>query len=476
MNTALAKATPADAAAYRRLLDSVFPPRNRVRESQRCLIPDRPGELEVQSRWFAGEFGTHFTSTCGKTVQIVQFGHWNHAGGPDFVDAAVSIDGETQTGAIELDLDVRDWEHHRHAVNPNYDDVILHLYFDSPPGGETVFTRTSCHRSVVQVRLAWEALLDSQAARFAEADAHLGRCAHPLQEMAGEKIGSLLGAAARFRLQRKGERLRRLEAAHGREQALFQGLAETLGYRRNQLATTVLSQQAPLRQLTRQSAPRCEALLFGRAGFLEGNVVDGAPEDTRGYLTGLWDHWWKLRDEYGSDLGRRPRWNFSGCRPNNHPHRRVAALAAVAMHWDEFRGLVENAQQFSEKRLRDFFDTLAHPYWEHHYTLQAARTDKPRALIGRSRVTELLANQIYPMLIPANAGLWEIYQDMPATLDNVKLRRATARLFGEHPHRAEFTRKVFQQQGLLQIYRDFCLEDASGCRECPFPEQLRQWE
>ena len=32
-----------------------------------------------------------------------------------------------------------------------------------------------------------------------------------------------------------------------------------------------------------------------------------------------------------------------------------------------------------------------------------------------------------------------------------------------------------EQQALLQIYRDFCLEDASECADCPFPEQLAQW-
>jgi hypothetical protein len=30
---------------------------------------------------------------------------------------------------------------------------------------------------------------------------------------------------------------------------------------------------------------------------------------------------------------------------------------------------------------------------------------------------------------------------------------------------------VAHQQGLLQIYEDFCLQDNSDCAQCPFPEQ-----
>jgi hypothetical protein len=34
---------------------------------------------------------------------------------------------------------------------------------------------------------------------------------------------------------------------------------------------------------------------------------------------------------------------------------------------------------------------------------------------------------------------------------------------------------VAQQQGLLQIYEDFCLQDNSDCAHCPFPEQMGKW-
>src|SRR5690606_25380740 len=76
--------------------------------------PGRPGmdELELQARWFGGEFGRAFTGTEGEVIEMVQFGHWNRGAGPDFTEVAVRIDGRLHGGALEIDPDVRDWEAH----------------------------------------------------------------------------------------------------------------------------------------------------------------------------------------------------------------------------------------------------------------------------------------------------------------------------------------------------------------------------
>ena len=65
------------------------------------------------------------------------------------------VDGkEVQRGAIELDPDVRDWERHGHGENPQYEDVVLHVFFETGP--EQFYTRTLNHREVPQVRLELE--------------------------------------------------------------------------------------------------------------------------------------------------------------------------------------------------------------------------------------------------------------------------------------------------------------------------------
>jgi len=63
----------------------------RVHERALFVSPRIPNELELQARWFAGDFGKHFVSTTGDKIDIVQFGTWNREAGPDFRDAAVRI-------------------------------------------------------------------------------------------------------------------------------------------------------------------------------------------------------------------------------------------------------------------------------------------------------------------------------------------------------------------------------------------------
>src|SRR6266536_1914466 len=75
----------------------------RVRERALFLASRIPNELELQARWFAGDFGTHFVSTAGDKIDIVQFGTWNREAGPDFRDAAIKINGSDPIrGCIEL--------------------------------------------------------------------------------------------------------------------------------------------------------------------------------------------------------------------------------------------------------------------------------------------------------------------------------------------------------------------------------------
>ncbi len=426
------------------------------------------GELEMQSRWYAGEFGERFTSTGGREVEVCDFGHWNHAAGPDFVDCAVMVDGELRRGAIELDPDVRDWERHGHGRNANYDAVVLHLFVRAPEAA-VVYTRTSAHLEVPQVRLDLSKLEEFSVGRYAEA--RLGRCAAPLRDMSEGKVDSLLAAAARFRMKRKGERMVGTAKIHGREQALFQGVAEALGYARNRRPMLVLSQRFPLRML-KSAEGEAEALLFGAAGFLDPEIYERGGSGGKDYLRRLWEGWWKRRGEMA---GEALKWDFSGIRPGNHPHRRLGALMAIVRNWKMFATLTASAKGFEARGVADFFESLEHPFWDVHYTLTSGPAERAIALVGAARAGDILANQVYPLLMREDATLWKEYAKLPAKMESGSVRRAAARLLGKHPDRPGLTRRVFQQQGLLQIYADYCLADASGCRECPFPEQLGEW-
>ena len=442
-----------------------------VREPEIEIIP----EIELQAMWFGGEFGRHFSGTGGEEIEVIQFGHWNRGAGPDFTEVAVTVDGELKKGTLEIDLSASSWEQHGHGANPNFDDVVLHVFLSGPEQNR-FFTRNSRHQSVTQLQLKPEALSVASARPLPEA--FPGRCLTPLSEMEEAKVESLFVSAAQFRAKRKHDRLKAMADATSPRQAIFQAICEALGFRHNKTAMAILAQRNPLGELIGTETETREAQLFGAAGFMDAEGYDNAGSDEAvQYLKKLWSHWWKIRpDVEPEDAARKIQWKLSGTRPVNHPQRRVGAIAAILERWHYLAVIWDRPGEDLEKKWETRCDELSHPYWDFHYTLASKPSQKPMRLVGKDRRRDILGNVLFPWCLGRQKSLWSTFARMPGVDSNEKLRRAQLRLFGESKRAAEFSKKYYQQQALLQIYEDFCLADASECRDCPFPEQLRQWK
>jgi hypothetical protein len=456
---------------------------DRVREGALFVSLRIPSELELQARWFAGDFGKQFISTTGDRVDVVQFGTWNREAGPDFRDAAIRINGSDPIrGCIELDLLDRSWETHGHATNPAFEDTALHVFVAK--SGREFFTRTKSNRNVPQVCIDPASLPDVFGGN--PPLVRPGRCQAPLSNLPEERVCNILDAAAQFRLRQKASRIRHKIENHGRDEALFQEIAGALGYKENKLPFALLAQRLPLK-LLRENSDDSEALLFGIAGFLQTADLEIYKKSAREYVRELWDGWWPHRDGLQRFVLPTKVWRISGTRPVNHPQRRLAALAILARAWPR---LQRASGESSVAAANDFFQALKHPFWNFHYTLTSEAAPKKMALIGESRVADILANVLFPFWLaeeidlsrgvpPPRTGktsLWEEYTKLPARLSNRRVETAGTRLFGNDVRRARFVNTVSHQQGLLQIYEDFCMQDNSDCAQCPFPEQMAKWK
>jgi hypothetical protein len=308
----------------------------------------------------------------------------------------------------------------------------------------------------------------------------------------------VLDAAAQFRLQKKAARIRaKIEncqsnasatpvrlgprtSDHGADEALFQEIAAALGYKENKLPFTLIAQRLPLK-LLRRNLDDTEAILFGLAGFLETPDLAIYKKSAKNYVRDLWDRWWPHRDRLQRLILPAKIWKLTSTRPVNHPQRRLAALAALVHEWAAFRRSMRKRTAIAMEK---FFGGLDHPFWTMHYTMAAVASPVPMALVGESRVADILANVIFPFWratdadpsIPLGTSVWAEYTKLPARLTNRRLETAATRLFGESPQRRDFTKTLAQQQALLQIYEDFCLQDNSDCAHCPFPEQMAKWK
>ena len=424
-------------------------------------------ELHLQALWFAGQMGRDFVTVDGQVVKMVQFGHWNHSAGPDFLHTAIEVDGDLRSGSLELDHRMSDWDSHGHAENEAFNNVVLHVVFSDE--GKQYFTRTLDHRQVPLVVVSESVLLEALQWPVGNVpNAHPGRCCGPLSGMDAGHLDQLMLAAAKHRATIKARRRMRTIEVLGEDEWLWQALAETLGYRPNRLAMVLLAQRLPILEMVRMPE-LIESVLFGAAGFLSAGIHDCSALESRVYLRGLWETWWRVRDAYEPIPERQIPWTFSGIRPVNHPQRRIGCLAMVARSWESFKRACESG-------LDDYFCRLEHTYWRHHYTLKSKRSSKVLGLMGEQRIHDFQINHLLPVRLAADDKMaWELYLKIPAPAISGKVDKASVRLFGNSDRKKTYLRKAWQHQALLQIYQDFCLRDVSDCLNCPFPEQLAQW-
>src|SRR5471032_385032 len=203
----------------------------------------QPTEMEAQALWFEQLYQPVLTTDDGRTVEIIQPGFWNHGGGPDFTRAVVRFkkngktDDDVTIGNVEVHLRPADWNAHGHHADAAYNETILHVVWETK-GGKAFFPATASFRRVPQIVLGtqlvapWAELQPLCAAllRRPLPGAVPGRCSPELAKLSADQIVDILRAAGLFRLRQKARRWFWRGQIAGPEQALFEALAEALGF------------------------------------------------------------------------------------------------------------------------------------------------------------------------------------------------------------------------------------------------------
>lgn len=90
--------------------------------------------------WQTLEFDVqHLKTVCGKRVSIIDQGELNPGAGPDFLRAKLQIGELTWSGSVEIHKRAQDWNHHKHQQSSAFNNVILHVVFDTPEAD--IYTR-----------------------------------------------------------------------------------------------------------------------------------------------------------------------------------------------------------------------------------------------------------------------------------------------------------------------------------------------
>ena len=190
-----------------------------------------------------------------------------------------------------------------------------------------------------------------------------------------------------------------------------------------------------------------------------------------------------MRPEFEEYILPGTAWRMHGIRPANHPHRRLGAAVALLVKHNGLLERVTGAIE-SDGDPAKLFLQIRDPYWNRHFTLGGKMQGREAELIGEARAQEIVMNVVLPFVAAmADTGgdrsLLEKARARYAALrvvpSNSILRLASQQLFGT----PRLSRPLFvasrRQQGLMQIFHDFCLNDKSACHQCQFPELVKRW-
>lgn len=402
------------------------------------------------------------------------------------------------TGDIEVDIQSAGWWAHGHDKNPNFKNVILHVIWDGTE--ETSRRPAAASRGEPSMALPPAvAICRKLDAPLAELIAWLSsdisdslpeglrdQCSAPLGELPSEKIRELLLQAAQIRFRSKAAQLQARARHVGWDQSLWEGLFRALGYKHNTWPMQCLSESRSRWHTPRTSPIELQARLLGMAGLLPTELTR-REAGADGYVRAVWDHWWRESETLSDCVLPRDVWRFHGQRPANHPQRRIA----LAAHWLAANNLSDGLERWCARKFSDgemtpalleLLQTKPDEFWSWHWTIRSPRLKKPQPLLGASRVTDVAVNVILPWLwVRAFEGknsalqreIERRFNTWPAAEDNAVLRLARQRLLAGASRRA--LRSAAEQQGLIQIVRDFCDHSNAVCDNCRFPELVRNW-
>ncbi len=395
-------------------------------------------------------------TTDGKRVEIVSPGLHNTDAGPDFQQAKIKIGDTLWAGNAEVHLTSSDWKRHGHLTDKAYDNVILHVvYRDDEPvlreDGTRIPTIALMDRIAPELQQRYQKLIFGEQQIIA--------CEKTIGRLESMVIHNWLTRVLIERLQKRSLNvLKTLETNRGDwEETFYQYLAANFGFKTNALPFELLARSLPQLILAKHknNPMQVEALIFGQAGFLEGELVDEYP------LT-LQKEYQFLQKKYKLTPIEKHLWKFLRLRPSNFPTIRLAQFAALVSQSNHLFSKVLDLED--PKKLRTLFTDLhVNPYWDNHYQFDKEAKPSPKNL-GKASVDVLILNTLVLFLFTyGNSLQLERYVDrglallefIPAEQNNIIENFVTLGVKAN---------SAYETQALLELKKSYC--DRKQCLQC----------
>jgi hypothetical protein len=392
----------------------------------------------------------------GEELEIFSAGLHNSDSGPDFHNARIRIGETVWAGNVEVHLSASDWQKHGHATDGAYDNVILHVvYRDDVPlflsNGRKVPTLELHNRISEELYNKYHKLVFGNQTFIP--------CENGIATVDGLTMQNWLTRVLVERMEKRSVNVAAALAINKGdwEETFYQFLAANFGFKVNALPFELMAKSLP--QLTlaknKNNPMQIEALIFGQAGFLEGEFNDEYPlklQQEYGYL----------RKKYNLKPIENHLWKFMRLRPQNFPTIRLAQFAALIVQSNHLLSKILDIKEV--KALRGLFTEIkVNDYWEDHYRFDVPSKPSSKNM-GDGSIDILLLNTVALFLFSYGKQHQQQYyisrslkllENLPAEKNNI---------IADFVNLGVKINTAFESQALLELKNNYC--NYKKCLQC----------
>ena len=398
---------------------------------------------------------TELFCSSGERLEILNPGLANRHAGPDFSNAKLKIGGTFWAGNVEIHLRSSDWFAHHHEDDPAYDTIILHVVYED----DALIYRKDGNKivSFILKDLFQPSLLQTYHQLINSA--HSFPCEKQISSIEPVYVNSFLTRLTTERLQMKaGQIFRKLELSKGDWAAVFYYfMAGNFGFKVNTVPFELLADSLPYPLFAKHKDQplQIEALIFGQAGFLNGNYIEDYPLQLHREYT-------FLKKKYNLNPVPVSMWKFLRMRPQNFPTVRLAQFAALITRSHHLFSQILELDLVSS--FQDLFNKLpVHSYWNTHYHFGSITAQK-NCQMGISSINNLIINGVALFLFAYGKYINDsILTDRALNLME-QLPAEKNAIVQEYESAGIVAGNAFRSQALLQLNKNYCTQ--KKCLNC----------
>jgi len=390
-------------------------------------------------------------------INIIDVGEHNTNAGPDFLNAKIKMDNLTWVGNVEIHVNSSDWKKHKHQNDKAYNNVILHLvYIDDKTikteKGEIPLTLELNNRLDVELLTKYKNIFNQKETILCSS--HLSSVNDELWEATLQNLTT----------ERFANKVIEIEdslcnSTNDLEWVLFSLIAKCLGLKVNKQAMQMLAQSIPFKVLRKyqENSFQFSALLFGQAGFLEGEFKEEYPSK-------LQKEYQYLTQKHSLVPLEKFVWKFMRLRPASFPAVRIAQLQEI-MSQPQFYAKIKHAIKY--KNIKELLKVELGEYWDTHYVFDKLSVDRKKYL-GVATLDVIMINAIVPLyyLIGKKEEKYNAY----ATTLLKAIKAEQNAIVKKYKIAGKKIKSAADSQALIQLYNFYC--SPKKCLTCSIGKQL----